>query len=377
MVRTNRVAKLREYMEEQNIDVSVILDPLNQYYLTGFYAILYSRPIITLISLDSVEMIIPALEELHAKEEAEVDTLHVYYEHPEKAHIGIDAYKILLNILKQKYTKKIGVEKNAISQTLFELLTKTLKEKPDDIGKFIQEMRLIKDKEELELIQKAAQLADIGVMKSIESAKPGMTELEIDSIGNSEILKVAAENFPGFRVEMFVMSPSGPERTALPHVFSIARGLQSGDPVIHSRQVALNGYRAECERTFFLSPPKKEYYELFEIALAAQEAAIKAIKPGVTCREVDEVARNVIREAGYADYFIHRTGHGLGLSAHEPPYLRFDNDTVLKEGMVVSVEPGFYIPKVGGFRHSDTVVITEKKAKVITKAPKDFESLVV
>ena len=377
MVRENRVEKLREYMEKQNIDVSVVIDPLNQCYLTGFHTVIYSRPIITLVFHDSIEMIVPALEELHAKEEAEVDSIHIYYEHPEKAHLGTDPYKTLLSILKQKRVGRIAVEKAIISQALFEILAQVSREKPTDIGEFVQEMRMIKDKDEIELIKKAAQLADIGVMKSIESARPGMTELEIDGIGSAEILRVAAEKYPGSRVEMFVMSPSGPERTTLPHVFSIARRLQPGDVVIHSRQVGLNGYRAESERTFFISRPKKEYRDPFEIMLAAQEAAIKAIRPGVKCKEVDEAARSIIREAGYADYFIHRTGHGLGLSAHEPPYLRFDSDVVLKEGMVISVEPAFFIPKVGGFRHSDTVVVTKKGAEVITKAPRDFESLVV
>ena len=264
-------------MENQGIDVSIIIDPLNQYYLTGFYTIAYTRPIATLIFRDSVGIIVPALEELHAREEAEVNSIHVYYEHPEKAHLSMDPYNILLRILKHRQVKKIAVEKAVIPQALYEVLTHVSGEKPVDIGGFIKEMRMIKNGEEQELIKKTAKLVDIGVMKSIESAKPGVTEIEIDAIGDAEVLRVAIEKYPGCRVQVDAMSPSSPERSALPYVFSTARRLQPMDVVIHSRQVALNGYRAECERTFFLSPPKKEYRNLFEIMLAAQEAAIKAI----------------------------------------------------------------------------------------------------
>jgi len=116
---------------------------------------------------------------------------------------------------------------------------------------------------------------------------------------------------------------------------------------------------------------------MFEVMVEAQRAAIEAVRPGATCKEVDEAARRVIREAGYAEYFIHRAGHGLGLSSHEPPYLRFDSDQVLREGMVVSVEPGFYVAGKGGFRHSDTVIVSKGGPEVVTKAPAKLESLIL
>lgn len=116
---------------------------------------------------------------------------------------------------------------------------------------------------------------------------------------------------------------------------------------------------------------------MFEVMVEAQRKAIESVRPGVKCSEIDNAARKVIEEAGYGKYFIHRTGHGLGLSAHEGPYLRFDSNLELLPDMVISIEPGFYIPKVGGFRHSDTVVVTERGRKIITKVPRDIDSLVV
>ena len=372
---SKRVESLREYMERENIDASLIVDPLNQYYLTGFYAIIYSRPIMTVITEESVEIIIPALEEEHAREEASVDKIHVYYEHPLEENFPKDPIKILADIMEKYNIRSLGIEKGKIPYSLAEGLSRRLSVK--DVGEKIAEMRLIKDKNEIKLIKEAAELADIGVKESITNTKPGMTELEIDAVGNKAILEAAASKYPRVRVDLFVMSPSGPERTAMPHVFSISRKVKEGDVIIHSRQVALLGYRAESERTYFVRRVSKDYAEMFEVMLEAQRKAIESIRPGVTCSQVDHAARSVIEEAGYGKYFIHRTGHGLGLSSHEGPYLRFDSDQKLLPGMVISVEPGFYIPKVGGFRHSDTVVVTEDGKEVLTNVPRDIDSLVV
>ncbi|MGB9866446.1 MAG: M24 family metallopeptidase [Bacillota bacterium] len=372
-----RVDRLRTFMQEKGIDACVVVDPLNQYYLTGFYAITYSRPIITVILPDKVELIVPALEELHAAESAKVDCLRVYYEHPEKASSAKSAWELLHDVVKAHNVHCVGVEMDVIPAALANRIASAVPKALEDCGPVIAKMRLVKDSQELELIRNAAVLADTGVLTTIKNSLPGVTELEIDAVGNAEILKAAAQRFPGCRVDLFAMSPSGAERTVLPHVFSIPRRLVKGDVVIHSRQVALDGYRAESERTYFVGEASSEYERLFKVMLEAQTAGINAIRAGVTCREVDQAARRVIQEAGFGEHFIHRTGHGLGLGLHEPPYLRFDNDEVLVEGMVVSVEPAFFVPGKGGFRHSDTVIVTATGAEVVTKAPRKFEELVV
>ncbi|MGG4498683.1 M24 family metallopeptidase [Brevibacillus reuszeri] len=152
--------------------------------------------------------------------------------------------------------------------------------------------------------------------------------------------------------------------------------MQKGDTVIHTRQVVFNGYRAELERTVFIGEPSKQQRKTFEVMRLAQETAMEFIKPGVTAKQVDKVARNVIHKAGLGEYAIHRVGHGIGVSSHEEPYLRFDNDLVLEEGMVYTIEPGIYIPGLGGFRHSDTVVLTAGGNKLITEYLRDLDSLV-
>jgi len=173
------------------------------------------------------------------------------------------------------------------------------------------------------------------------------------------------------------MSPLGLARVLMPHVLSSTRKFQKGDICIHSRAVGLNGYHAECERTFFIGKPSNSKQEhAFNIIVEAQRAAIDFIRPGVMAKDVDLIARKIIQKAGYGEYAIHRVGHAIGLGAHEKPYLRYDNDLVLQEGMVFSIEPGIYIPSVGAFRHSDTVVLTRSGSKLITEYPRELEKLI-
>ncbi|RLG39554.1 MAG: aminopeptidase P family protein [Thermoproteota archaeon] len=371
-----RINILRDHLAQENIDLALLVDPHNQYYFTNFYALTYSRPIFTLISESSVEIILPKLEEEHAKQEAYADEIHVYYEHPERANVIKSPYKILFDVINKGGYKTIGIEKNVFPVSLSEDLKNKTAAAFKDIENKIGDMRLIKSEMEISLIKSAAQLVDFGVRESIEKTEEGLSELEIDAIGTMAILKLASERFPNIRVDCFSMSPSGIERTVLPHVFSSTRKIRKGDIIIHSRQVAFKGYRSENERTFFFGTPSKKVMDIFEVMTEAQKAAISAIREGVTCKEIDNAARSVIREAGYANYFFHRTGHGLGLSVHEPPYLRYDKEIVLKEGMVVSIEPGIYIPSVGGFRHSDTIIIRKNYGEVITKVPRTLNYLV-
>jgi len=373
---TKRISELRNFMAENKIDLSIIMDPNNQYYLSGFKALMYSRPILLIIEKGLTNLIIPGLEENHAKNEAKADHLYVYYEHPEKAE-NEKSYLEHLNNLVLKYPKglKIGAEFDVMSIQMadyfrdhdFEIV---------DIGKKITEMRSIKDSQETALLINAGKLVSLALSESLGNAKEGISEIEFDDIGNKVIFKEATTKYPNSTLDLFGMSPSGLSRVLMPHVFSSTRKFQKGDIVIHSRQVGLNGYHAECERTFFLGKPSNSKQEhAFNVIVEAQRAAIDFIRPGVTAKDVDLIARKIIQKAGYGEYAIHRVGHAIGLSAHERPYLRYDNNLVLKEGMVFSIEPGIYIPGIGSFRHSDTVILTKSSSKLITEYPRELERL--
>jgi Xaa-Pro dipeptidase len=179
-----------------------------------------------------------------------------------------------------------------------------------------------------------------------------------------------------YRVGVESRPVSGP-KTVLPHSLPSARQLATGDVVIHGTGCTLNGYYGEDERTIFSEQASDAQRRLFDIMQRAAAAARGAIRPGVPCREIDRAARSVIEDAGHGAQFIHRTGHGLGLDFHELPFFAPGDDTELLPGMVMSVEPGIYVEEVGGFRHSDTVVVTGDGCESLTSYPRDVEALVV
>lgn len=371
-----RVQKLLEVMEAKGIDVSVIFNFENQYYFSGLKAITYSRPIVLLVEKQKTALIIPSLEEEHAKTKTNVDELFVYHEVKSKTGQG-ESYTEHFDIILSRYPKGtvIGAEFASFSVKLEQIAHKHGAELVS-IDQEIVDMRAVKDEEEMAMIAESGRLVSLALKHSLENAAAGMSEIEMDQFGTRALFTEVAERHPNATLDYFVMSPSGVDRTNMPHVFSNTRQLEEQDIIIHSRQVGLNGYRAECERTFFIGRPTDRQKDVFKVAVEAQAAALDIIKVGVTAKEVNEVARKVIEKAGLEPYVNHRTGHGIGIGLHEEPSLRYDNDLVLEPGMAFCVEPGIYIPEIGGFRHSDTVILKENGTELITEYPSGLESLV-
>ncbi|MUK87430.1 M24 family metallopeptidase [Ornithinibacillus sp. L9] len=372
---SNRVEKLREFMSENKIDLSIIMNFENQYYFSGLKAITYSRPIVLAIDSMELNLIIPSLEESHAKEKTKANNLYIYHETHLRGSEG-KSHLEHLQALISTYPSgtRVGVEFSSLPIKMGNILREAGFELVN-LDSQISEMRYVKDEEEIKLVTEAGKLVSLALKQSLESTKPGITEMEIDRHG-TQLLFEEMDNYPNATLDYFAMSPSGLKRTNMPHVFSNTRKLDENDIVVHSRQVALNGYRAECERTFFVGKPTDKQVDAFNAAYEAQLAALDKIKVGISAKEVDEVARKVFQKAGYEEFSIHRTGHGIGIGLHEEPSLRFDNDLVLKEGMIFTIEPGIYIPGVGGFRHSDTVILTKEGTKLVTEYPRELEKLI-
>jgi len=323
-----------------------------------------------------MSLVIPTLEENHAKHMTEADELYVYHEVESKEgeYSYLNQVDTLMNSIPPG--SKVGIEFGSLPTKLaFMLKEKRLE--VENIESDIVDMRAVKSDEEISMIKESGKLVSEAVKLSLENVESGLSELEMDYFGTEYLFKEVSNTYPDSTLDYFVMSPSGLERTNMPHVFSNSRKIEEGDIIIHSRQVGLNGYRAECERTVFIGEPTEEQRRVFEVMVEAQQKALDFIKVGVTAKEVNQVALDVFKEAGLEEYVVHRTGHGIGIGLHEEPSLRFDNDLVLEAGMVFCVEPGIYVPGVGGFRHSDTVVLEEDKTVLITDHPRDIESLII
>ncbi len=376
MQTNHRISRVREWMRKHQVSSAIITNPAHQFYLSGFKALIYSRPILFIIGHEETAYILPGLEEQHAQAEAKVDKLYVYHEYPDKSGDMNDPSVLLQSHLKTNdeqgavlaadlaYTPAKLAEELKVSG--FDII---------DAGSFIMNMRYKKDDRELEMIRQAGKLAETAVRESLGAVKAGVSELEIDAAGNAALFAETASNYPDATLDLTVMSPSGSVRSNMPHVFSNNRRLENGDVVIHSRQVGLNGYRAELERTFIVGDASEKQIKAFKAMAEAQEAALQAVRPGTQAKAIDLAARKVLAAHGFDKYAIHRIGHAIGISSHEEPYLRFDNTLELEEGMVFCIEPGIYIPGIGGFRHSDTVIVTADGYELITTYPGDLASL--
>ncbi|MEE3954571.1 M24 family metallopeptidase [Peribacillus frigoritolerans] len=370
-----RLDKLRGFMENEKLTSVLLTDPLNQCYMTGFEIITYSRPIFTLITKDECILIVPRLEEEHAKLYAEYDRIFVYYEHPEKAD-QINPVELIIKCLQdQKGERRLGIESRYLPFELASILQRENWELADITSEMIK-MRAIKSEKELEKMRQVCSLAVGSVQAAFRALEVGITELDIEDAAARASYQEASYLYPDSSFISRGMSPSGIERTILPHVFSNLRKVELGDGLIITRITSLDGYKGECERTCFVGEPNAKQRELFEVMVNARKAAFDTIKAGVKANDVDVAARSIIQEAGYGENALHRTGHSIGLAVHEAPFFRFDDNSILKEGMTFTVEPGIYVPGIGGFRHSDTILVTKNGYEMLTECPHSIEELI-
>ena len=374
MNTAERISKLRDYMQKNALDACVLMSPENMQYMSGFQAITYSRPIFFVVTQKTTHLIIPALEEAHADlVSTGVEHLCVYYEHPEKISIAETPFDHLRRILPTE--KRIGVEFRSLAVSTAHMM-QGMGYVLADVSGQLTRMRYIKDEQELACIREGGRLCRLAFAKTLEHAHAGISEMEIEQYGTRAIYELLDRDYPYDFSSPSCITPSGVERTIMPHVFSSCRRLEKGDMVIHVRKPAINGYHAELERTFFIGRPNEKARRAFCAMVEAQQTVLDMVRPGVRAAELDKAGRDVLRKYGYGEYAIHRIGHGQGLGRHEEPYLSCNTEIVLEKNMVFTVEPGIYITGTGGFRHSDTIVVTENGMENVTEFPRTIDELI-
>jgi Xaa-Pro dipeptidase len=231
-------------------------------------------------------------------------------------------------------------------------------------------VRSRKGEEELAIMAKSSAIADEVVMKIKSFLRPGLTELEV-----THRLETLWQDSAADGLSFPAIVASG-VNGASPHHEPDHSQLVEGSTVIVDTGGILDHYCSDTTRTFILGEPTEEIRQVYECVLKAQLAGIKAAKPGVTLGEVDRVTRRVIEDAGYGNYFTHRTGHGVGLEIHEAPYVVQNNQDVLDAGMVITIEPGIYLPGKFGVRIEDTVVVEETGGRPLNQSPKELREMV-
>lgn len=364
-----KVSQMQERLAGQGLDGLLILNPANIWYASGFFHVPTERPIGVFIPQSGQPIIfIPKLEE-DAVQECWIKDVRVYFEYPGRTHP-------VAWMCKQLETRRLGIDN--VSHNTFLVAQGEVEEiQPSDI---VSQMRLTKDPEEVELLEIAGKFADYAVETARAAAKPGVSEIEILKASQEAVLDRMNRE-----LEEIIYTWGGVTggliysglHSAFPHGMPSTNQVKAGDVLILSMGAGVGGYRCESERTFIVGEPTARQRELFEVMATAQQAGSDALRPGVRCCDVNEKCLNVIRQAGLQEHIKHRMGHGKGLEGHEPPWIEEGDETVLEEGMVVSSEPGIYVPGFGGFRHSDTLLVEEDGARSFTLYPLQLEDLLI
>lgn len=268
-------------------------------------------------------------------------------------------------ILAENKIKKIAFESNNLSYADFKKYSDSLKSIEFLTTKnIIEQIRMVKDKDEIIKMKKAAQITTESLKEVFEIIKPGMRELDIASELAYTMRKKGAQK------EAFETIVVSGERSSFPHGKPSEKKIDEGELITIDMGANYQNYNSDITRTIVMGKESQKQKEIFSIVLEAQKAALEIIKPGLKCSEVDSVARNIIEKKGYGKYFGHGLGHGVGLDIHEMPRVSFNDDTILLPGMVVTIEPGIYLPKFGGVRIEDAILITEEGYEILTWFPK-------
>lgn len=356
----DRIATLRGLMREAGMDSLLITDPKHVYYLTGFASDPHER-FLGLFIPDGEEafMLLPALDEDKARSVSSVERI--------ETHTDTDNPYIRLKHCISGNVGNLGLEKEHLSVARFEQLSAELNAASYiDVGSMLNSMRSRKSPEEVDRMRESILKIEEVLRRGLSSVKVGITEIELVAELEYQMKKLGAEK-PAFDT----MVLSGPN-TALPHGVPGSRKLASGELVMFDLGLFYNGYASDITRTFAIGEVDEEAKRIYNTVLAANEAAIRATRPGVTFASIDKAARDVITEAGYGSRFIHRLGHGLGMDTHEYPSVHGGNENVLEEGVLFTVEPGIYVPGHCGVRIEDDVIVTADGVDVLSSFPKEL-----
>ncbi len=355
-----RQAKLREIA---GADAIVLVPGMNMFYFTGLQFHLSERPILAIFTPDGqMSIIIPQLEMPKINQRPDLEARAFSWTDTEGYQ---NAFKDAVNELGLK-GKVLGVDGLTMRVTEwleFQKIDSSIR--VSALERQIIRILAMKTPDEVEAMRKAVQISEAALDKLLAWVQPGMTEKQIAARLGEEMTALGSD---GAAFEPLVQT--GPN-SALPHGMLTDRVLGKDEFLLIDYGGRYEGYPADITRTFCLGTPTAEMQKIYDTVLGANEAAIKAGGPGVTMGAVDKAARDVIKAAGYGEYFIHRTGHGLGLNGHEMiPQIAENVNDVLEPGMAFTIEPGIYIPGLGGVRIEDDVVVTENGLDVLTSYPK-------
>ncbi len=373
-------------LAEKDLAGLVCFNPNNVRYFCRWGFIPTERPIAYVLTPSSSALLVPRLEEEHAAEFVIVDMLRSYPEYPGDRH-PMQFLKDILVELGLEHAR-IGVDAPGYGgiygyrgPRVVELLPDATVENVNDD---IEYLEMINSPEELALIGESARWGNLAHVYLQEFCKIGVSETEISMRASYEAsqsmirtlgsdyrpLSGGMPAYAGFRGQIG-------KDSALPHAMTSNAKLKAGDVLVTGASANVWGYGSELERTMIMGEPTPEQERFFTLMYEAQTIALEALRPGIPCSAVDRAVHAFFDGHDLNEYWRHHTGHAKSTLVHEAPFLDTGDDRMIEAGMVFTVEPGIYVPGFAGFRHSDTVVVTDDGMEFITYYPRDLESLII
>ena len=380
----SRAERLLEHLKAKKLSGVVLFNRDYILYYTGFALIPTERPIAFVMNAKGEKaLFVPRLELEHAQANALIDRVDRYSEYPGDPHPMETFGRILTEM---GVGGVFGVDTDGYPWILGyrgPSLSELTGGQPKRVTAFIEEQVMIKSPAELALVRESVKWGHLAHMLLQRYTKVGVTETEVSLRASMEATLTMLDTIgPIYRSQ----SPFTPgaragyrgqigRKAAIPHALGANITFKAGDVLVSGASAPVWGYNSELERTMIIGPASDEYRRMFEHMVALQETAFAVMKPGAKCADVDWAVRTYYEEHDLMPYWKHHTGHAIGLRYHEGPFLDLGDPTELKPSMVFTVEPGLYVADLGGFRHSDTVAITEDGIEIMTYYPRDLESL--
>jgi len=364
----NRQSIVMKNLEETDLRALAVNPGPSMVYLTGLGFHLMERPTVVIFSLNQPPAIV--LPELEALKISALDYPLQPFFYGEDPNTWTEAFRSAI-----QYTGidrgNIGIEQNrmrVLELRYLETAAPRAKFIADET--FISKLRLYKDKSEILSMRKAVDIAQNALNQTLKLIRLGMTERDLAAELTLQLLRMGSDP----EIPFSPIVSSGPN-SANPHASPSSRQLAPGDLLLFDWGASYNGYFSDLTRTFSIGAVDEKLSNIAQIVAEANRVGCESVRPGVSAHEVDLAARSVIEKSGYGAFFTHRTGHGLGMEAHEEPYIRAGNPLILEPGMTFTIEPGIYLPGIGGVRIEDNLVVTENGRESLSDMPRNLLSI--
>ena len=352
-----RLAKLREKLEEKELDAILISTAENRRYISGFSG---SAGYLVVSRDDAI-----LATDFRYTEQAGIESPDF-----QVIKVGSD-WSWLVETIKEHRIKKIGFESHQMTVATYKQITDALRDIPSDerpnlmaTTGIVEGLRTVKDQEELGLLQRAIDVADAAMEAVSPTIQPNETEREVAWRLEKAMRELGADSLSFDTI--VAAGPSG----AMPHHSPSDRAIAPGEPIVIDMGAKVGGYCSDITRTICIGPPDETFRKVYDIVLGAQLTAIATVRSGMSGGDADDLSRVVIAEAGYGENFGHSLGHGVGLVIHEFPRVGPKSNHTLEEGMLFTIEPGIYLSGWGGVRIEDVVLLEKDGARVLSKAAK-------